>query len=197
MLLNPDLSVQNTARRLPTPVRMVAQSFGLPWLLPKAFAWADLDDPTWDRRKLAREVEWVGGAFMFVRRKMIDKFGGLDTRFFFYGEDVEFCRRIRKHDGKIWYDPAVAVVHLGGASSDPSRLDPKDRNTMRWQARYMMQRRCYGIVAEFFLRGADIVSFGIRFLKLLLFGRKNSPEFAAQKDVLAMLLHWPTAAGKR
>jgi N-acetylglucosaminyl-diphospho-decaprenol L-rhamnosyltransferase len=196
LLLNPDQTVQNAARRLPTPLRMAASSFGLPWLWPKAFAWADLDDPGWDRRACARDVEWVGGAFMFIRRKVIDKIGGLDTHFFFYGEDVEFCRRARGRHWKIWYDPAVAVVHLGGASSDPSRLHPGERDAMRWEARYLMQRRCYGIAAEIFLRAVDIVSFSLRFLKLLVGGRRSTPEFAAQRQMLLTLLRWP-AASKR
>jgi N-acetylglucosaminyl-diphospho-decaprenol L-rhamnosyltransferase len=197
MLLNSDETVQNVARRLPTPVRMVANSFGLPWIWPQGFAWADLDDLTWDRRLVAREVEWVGGAFMFVRRRVIDKIGGLDTMFFFYGEDVEFCHRARQHGWKVWYDPGVSVLHLGGASSDPSRLDPNQRNTLTWQARYLIQRRCYGLPAEILLRTVDIASSGLRFLKLLMFGGRNSPEFAAERNMLAMLLRWPTTAGKR
>jgi hypothetical protein len=197
MLLNADQSVQNVARRLPTPLRMTANSFGLPWLWPKAFAWADLDDLTWDRRTVEREVEWVGGAFMFVRRRAIDKIGGLDKAFFFYGEDVEFCHRARQNGWKVWYDPRVAAVHLGGSSSDPSRLDPNQRNSLVWQARYLLQRRCYGLSAEIHLRAVDITSSGLRFSKLLLFGGKNSPEFAAERHMLAMLLRWPTTAGKR
>ena len=195
LLLNPDQTVQNTARRLPTPWRMAAISFGLPWIWRRCFGWADLDDPGWDRQTETREVEWVGGTFMFIRRKVIDKLGGLDTRFFFYGEDVEFCRRARRHNWIVWYDPAVAVVHLGGASSDPSRLDPKERDALKWQARYLMQRCCYGLAAEIFLRTVDIASFGLRFLKLLFSRRSHSPEFTAQRDILTMLLHWPAAGG--
>jgi GT2 family glycosyltransferase len=197
MLLNSDGTVQNVTRRLPNPARMAANSFGLPWLWPKAFTWADLDDLTWDRRTVEREVEWVGGAFMFIRRRVIDKAGGLDTNFFFYGEDVEFCHRVRSHGWKIWYDPKVSVIHLAGASSDPSRLDPKERNSLTWQARYLTQRRCYGLAAELLLRGVDISSSCLRYLKLRFFGEKNSTEIAAQRDVLTMLLHWPTTAGKR
>jgi N-acetylglucosaminyl-diphospho-decaprenol L-rhamnosyltransferase len=197
LVLNSDQTVQNVARRLPSPPRMAANSFGLPWLWPKAFSWADLDDPTWDRRTVEREVEWIGGAFMFIRRRVIDKIGGLDTNFFFYGEDVEFCHRARQHGWKVWYDPRVSIVHLGGASSTPGKLDPNERNSLTWQARYLLQRRCYGIAAEILLRGVDITSSGLRFLRLLMVGRKNSPEFAAQRNVLAMLLRWPSTAGKR
>jgi len=197
MLLNQDKTIQNVARKLPTPLRMIASSFGLPWLWPKAFAWADLEDLTWDRRTTQREVEWVGGAFMLIRRRVIDRIGGLDTSFFFYGEDVEFCHRARKHHWKIWYDPTVSIVHLGGASSDPSRLAPSEKDSFTWQARYLLQRRCYGIWAEYLLRAVDILTSALRFGKLLLFGGKNSPELAAQRNMLATLLRWPTTAGKR
>jgi N-acetylglucosaminyl-diphospho-decaprenol L-rhamnosyltransferase len=197
MVLNPDATVQNVARRLPTPLRMVANSFGLHWLWPKGFAWADLDDLAWDRRTIEREVEWVGGAFMFIRRRAIDKFGGLDTTFFLNGEDVEFCHRTRQHGGKVWYDPRVSVVHLGGGSRDSSRLDPIRRDSLVWQSRYLVQRRCYGQAAEILLRAVDITSSGLRFLKLLMFGGRNSPELAAERSMLAKLLRWPTIAGKR
>ena len=191
MLLNSDGTVQNVAHRLPTPLRMAANSFGLPWLWPKGFAWADLDDLTWDRRVVARDVECVSGAFMFIRRRVIDKIGGLDTMFFFHGEDVEFCHRARQHGWKVWYDPQVSVVHLGGVSSDPSRLDPNQHDTLAWQARYLIQRRCYGLAAEILLRTVDIASSGSRFFKLLMFGGRNSPEFAAERNMLATLLRWP------
>ncbi len=197
MVLNSDGTAQNIARRLPNPLRMAANSFGLPVLWPKAFAWADLDDLTWDRRNVDREVEWVGSAFLFIRRRVIDKIGGLDTMFFSYGEDVEFCHRTRQHGGKVWYDPQVSVLHPGGASGDPNRLDSNQRNTLIWQARYLIQRQCYGLAAEILLRAVDIVSSGSRFFKLLMFGGRNSPEFAAERNMLATLLRWPTTAGKR
>lgn len=197
LLLNPDQTVQNTARRLPNPLRLAAYSLGLPWSLPKLFAWADLEDPAWDRRGEARDVDWVGGAFMLIRRKVIDRIGGLDTGFFFYGEDAEFCRRAWKNHWKVHYDPAVAVIHLAGASSDPSRVDPRERDALRWQARYLLQRRCYGLAAEIFIRAVDITSSALRYLKLLVRGRKHTAEFATQRDILAILLRWPAAAGKR
>jgi hypothetical protein len=53
------------------------------------------------------------------------------------------------------------------------------------------------MAAEILLRTVDIVSSGLRFLKLLMFGGRNSPEFAAERNMLAMLLRWPTTAGKR
>jgi N-acetylglucosaminyl-diphospho-decaprenol L-rhamnosyltransferase len=192
LLLNPDGTPQNAARRFPNPLRLAAASFGLPWQLPSLFSWADPDDPTWDRRTTTRDVDWVGGAFMFIRRKVIDRIGGLDERFFFYGEDTEFCHRATRRGWNVRYDPSVAVVHLGGASSDPTRLPARQRNALQWQARYLVQRRCYGPAAEVFIRAVDIASFSLRYLKLIVRGRRNTPEYANHRDVLAMLLRGPS-----
>jgi GT2 family glycosyltransferase len=193
LLLNRDGTVQNAARRFPNPLRLCAASFGLPWHFPRLFAWADIDDPSWDRRAITRDVDWVGGAFMFIRRKVIDRIGGLDERFFFYGEDTEFCHRAARRGWNVRYDPSVAVVHLGGASSDPTRLAARQRDSLQWQARYLLQRRCYGPIAEIFIRAVDIASFGLRYLKLIVRGRRNTPEYANHRDVLAMLLRLPAA----
>jgi N-acetylglucosaminyl-diphospho-decaprenol L-rhamnosyltransferase len=191
MLLNPDHSVQNTARRLPTPARQAAYSLGLPWLFPSAFSWANLDDPGWDRRTLARDVDWIGGTFMLIRRQTLESLGLLDERFFFYGEDAEFCHRAWKHGWRVRYDPGAAAVHLGSASSDPTRLAAKHKNAFSWQARYQLQRRCYGRAAEMFIRIIDISSFGLRYLKLRIGGKQNTPEFAVQRDIFNLLIRWP------
>ncbi|HEY4186200.1 MAG TPA: glycosyltransferase family 2 protein [Polyangia bacterium] len=194
LLLNADRTVQNTARKFPTPLRLVAQDLALPWVLPRLFAWADTEDPEWDRRGAARDVDWVGGAFMLVRRDVIDRIGGLDDGFFFYGEDAEFCHRIRANGWRVRYDPGAAIVHLGGASSDPARLAARQRNVLQWQARYLLQRRCYGRSAEWLVRGADIAGSALRYFKMVALGEAETPRCQVQRDVLTLLLTWPTAS---
>ena len=41
----------------------------------------------------ARRVDWVTGAFMFIRRRTYDDVRGFDERFFMYWEDADLCRR--------------------------------------------------------------------------------------------------------
>jgi N-acetylglucosaminyl-diphospho-decaprenol L-rhamnosyltransferase len=125
---------------------------------------------------------------MFCRADAIRKLGGMDESFFFYGEDIEFCHRFAKAGLRCHYDPGTSIIHLGGGSSDPTKVPAKQKNVMMWQARYQLQHRCYGPLAALWLRMIDIVAFGLRWLKLLLKGRKNTPEFATQRDVLSILL---------
>jgi N-acetylglucosaminyl-diphospho-decaprenol L-rhamnosyltransferase len=193
LLLNPDRSVQNTARRLPTPPRLLAHTFGLPWSFPRLFGWADTEDPGWDRRGEARDVDWIGGAFMMIRREVLERVGGLDDGFFFYGEDAEFCHRVTKAGWRVRYEPGGAVIHLGGASSDPARLAARKRSALQWQARYLLQRRCYGRAAELTARLADLASGSLRYLKMAALGERGSAQFTLQKDVLALLVRWPSA----
>src|SRR5262245_28788043 len=157
-VLNRDGSIQNVARRLPTPLLVTSAAFGLPWKLPRMFGWADAEDPGWDRTASARDVGWLGGAFLFVRASV---FGGrvrLDDDFFFYGEDVEFCHRIHRRGFTLRYDPVASIVHLGGASSDPSRLPASVQSLQQWRARYMVQRKCWGRAAALWVRAVDLVA---------------------------------------
>src|SRR5260221_7774153 len=86
------------------------------------------------------------------------KSGPLDERFFFYGEDVEFCHRVWRTGFRCHYDPKPTIMHLGGASSDPSRMAAASRNIHVWRGRGLVQRLCYGRLAGDFLRGVGPAS---------------------------------------
>ncbi|QEL18145.1 glycosyltransferase family 2 protein [Limnoglobus roseus] len=58
-----------------------------------------------------RQVQWVTGGCLLVRRDCFQELGGLDERFFLYYEDVDFCRRVQQFGRTVWYDPRVAVTH--------------------------------------------------------------------------------------
>ena len=47
-------------------------------------------------------------------------------------------------------------MHIGGSSSDPTRVGAKQRNIYMWQARYQVQKKCYGPLAAWLVRSADI-----------------------------------------
>ena len=62
------------------------------------------------------EVDSIVGAFMMVRQKTIDEVGLLDEIFFMYGEDIDWCYRIKAHNWKIVYFSDAKIVHYKGAS---------------------------------------------------------------------------------
>ena len=86
------------------------------WLTLQAggvpFAQAAIDRAT----ARARDVDWLSGACLLVRRTAGDAAGWLDERYFLYAEDVDFCAALRKAGWRIRFTPDAQVVHHRGRS---------------------------------------------------------------------------------
>ena len=65
----------------------------------------------------AREVDWVSGACLLVRRADALAVGLLDERYFMYAEDVDFCAAIRARGRRVIFTPEAEIVHLRGRSA--------------------------------------------------------------------------------
>ncbi len=63
-----------------------------------------------------REVDWVSGACLMVRRTDAEAVGLLDERYFMYTEDVDFCAAVRMRGRRVLFTPAAEVIHLRGRS---------------------------------------------------------------------------------
>lgn len=64
-----------------------------------------------------RDVDWVSGAAIWLRRDALDAIGGWDEQFFMYAEDADLCWRLRGARWRIAYEPGGEVVHIHGAST--------------------------------------------------------------------------------
>ncbi|MBL0883443.1 MAG: glycosyltransferase family 2 protein [Chitinophagaceae bacterium] len=67
-------------------------------------------------------VEVLAGAFMMVRKNILDTLGGFDTDYFMYGEDIDLSLRIAKAGYTLQYLAQPAIVHYKGQSSKQRRL---------------------------------------------------------------------------
>ena len=65
----------------------------------------------------AREVAWVSGACMVIRRPDLDAVGGLDERYFMYNEDVDLCLAMQKRGRTVLYVAGAEVLHYRGKSA--------------------------------------------------------------------------------
>jgi GT2 family glycosyltransferase len=65
----------------------------------------------------ARDVDWVSGACLLIRRADYERLGGFDERFFMYFEDVDLCARARATGRQVIFVPSAEVVHLRGRSA--------------------------------------------------------------------------------
>jgi hypothetical protein len=64
-----------------------------------------------------QEVEMARGAFMLVRREVVDALGwGFDPRYFILYEDTDLCREVKRLGFKVVYNPEVVCVDLNSRS---------------------------------------------------------------------------------
>lgn len=113
----PDGSLDKACRRgFPTPSASFYYAFGIAKLFPTK--------PRFNQYQLGYlspdetyPIDCLVGAFMMVRREAIDQVGMLDEEFFMYGEDIDWCYRIKKADWQIYYVAETKITHYKGASS--------------------------------------------------------------------------------
>jgi GT2 family glycosyltransferase len=111
----PDGRLQHSAYRFPSIRLALFEDLGLYKLTPRLAPGALLGG-YWGYTE-ERDVDWVAGAFMLMPREVFDRTGGFDERLFMYGEDMEWCYRIRDHGWRVRYYPQASIIHLDHASS--------------------------------------------------------------------------------
>ena len=68
------------------------------------------------------QADWLLGAFLMLRREMLDELGGFDEGFRLYGEDIDLAYRAEKSGWERWYVPAAKVTHVHQAETDKRLL---------------------------------------------------------------------------
>jgi GT2 family glycosyltransferase len=67
--------------------------------------------------KEPKEVDWLMGSALLVSREAVEKVGLMDTRYFMYMEDVDWCRRFWENGFKVVFYPLVEMHHYHGKGS--------------------------------------------------------------------------------
>ncbi len=101
-------------RRFPTPVRAFAHFSHLSKVYPKVFGRYYFEDISANE---VHEIDACAGAFMFTTKEVIQKVNYFDEDYFFYGEDLDLCYKIKKTGLKIFFTPQTKIIHYKGASS--------------------------------------------------------------------------------
>lgn len=109
-------------RGLPTPGVAFYKIFGLSKLFPRSHTFGKYHLGYLDREKI-HEVEILSGAFMLLRKKVLDQIGLLDETFFMYGEDIDLSYRIIQAGYKNIYFPETRIIHYKGESTKKSSVN--------------------------------------------------------------------------
>lgn len=135
-------------RGYPTPWRAFCHFSGLAYLFPKSTIINGYHLGYQDIEKV-HEVESVAGAFMFIRRKAGSDVGWLDEDYFWYGEDLDFCYKVKKAGWKIMFVPSVKILHYKGISGGikkHSQIDStadKETQILATRSRFAVMRIFY------------------------------------------------------
>jgi N-acetylglucosaminyl-diphospho-decaprenol L-rhamnosyltransferase len=159
-LLNPDGTVYPSARTIPS----VSDAVGHGLLY---FVWAA--NPFTRRYRQVdtdpgrpRDVDWVSGAAVWLRRSALDCVGGWDERYFMYVEDVDLCWRLRRAGWRVGYEPGATVEHLLGISTAgaPYRMIAEHHRSLYRFAtrRFTGRRRALLPAAAGFLGGRAVLA---------------------------------------
>ncbi len=150
-LLYPDGRVQSSRRRFPRFSTALLEGTFLQQLFPhsgalKRYYVLDSGDEE------TREVDWVVGACLLMRRATLEEVGPLDERFFMYSEEMDWCYRAKELGWRVIYLPRAKVVHHEGKSSEqvlPVRHIQFQRSKVLFFKKY--QGRCRGEILRLYL----------------------------------------------
>ena len=115
-ILNSDGSIQHSCKRsFPTPLNAISRLLGLDKLFPKSKIFGKYNLTYLDINKI-HKVDSISGAFMLFHKKIINKIGLFDEDFFMFGEDIDFCHRIKDSGYDNYYNPKTEIIHYKGES---------------------------------------------------------------------------------
>lgn len=102
-------------RGFPTPWTALSHFVGLGKLFPKTKLFNSYFLGYKDMR-VAHEIDACISHFMLVKREAVESIRGWDEEFFVYGEDIDFCYRLKQKGYKIMYVPEFEVLHYKGTT---------------------------------------------------------------------------------
>jgi hypothetical protein len=140
--LNADGSTQMTCHQFPSLINQFLLASGL-WKLkrPRFFGRYMMTD--W-ARDTEREVEVISGCWLMLRRPVLEGVGPFDEDFFFFGEETDWCRRMRDAGWKLVFTPLGSFTHFGSVSA--RKLDHK-RDVLLAGSKVRLHRKHGGAAA--------------------------------------------------
>jgi N-acetylglucosaminyl-diphospho-decaprenol L-rhamnosyltransferase len=134
-LLNPDGTLQRSARGEPTFWRLATEYLFIRKLAPRSRRLNPLyrGDFAHDRTE---EVDWLYGPALLVRREAADAVGLFDEDFFMFSEEVDWMTRFRRAGWSVVFFPGAEVVHVGAASHGGTLYVENLRGHLRFIAKH-------------------------------------------------------------
>lgn len=154
--------------------------FGLASILGKSKLFGQYN-LTYLDEKQAHQIPILAGAFMLIRKKVLDEIGLLDEAFFMYGEDIDLSYRITKAGYKNYYLPQC-IIHYKGESTDKN--NPQYEKAF-YDAMHIFYRKHYPqqstVLSAIISAGINLKAF---FVKFICKNKKNSKKTVFPKKIV-------------
>jgi len=157
------------------------EAFGLSYRFPDNRIFGFQKMGYWHHNRLSK-VEVLGGFCLMIKREVIEKIGFMDEEFWMYGDDYDYCNRIREAGYHLYYLPRCQVIHLGQKSAQRNLKD--DLQLAAWRSKYHLFAKVYGINHVRILNLILIFSATLRYLKLLLRTSSSENERHRVREIL-------------
>lgn len=132
--------LKESKRSFPSPLTSLYKLFGLSKLFPHSAQFSRYHLGHLDENK-NNVVDVLAGAFMMIRKEVLEQVGGFDERFFMYGEDVDLSYRIQKSGSENYYFAGSPIIHFKGEST---RKGSMNYVRMFYTAMSLFVRKHYG-----------------------------------------------------
>lgn len=160
-------------RGFPTPWNSFCYFSGLSKIFPKSklfsgYFMGDLD------KTIPHQIDACVGAFLMIKKEVGDKVNWWNEKYFFYGEDLDFCYQIKQHNFKLFFNPNCKITHFQGVSSglinQSKHLSAASRSTKIKTAKASTQAMRIFYQQNLFKNYSpltrELVMFGIKLLEL-------------------------------
>ncbi len=164
-VLNPDSTVQRSCFHFPTLRDIFFESFYLSRLFPRSNFFNRLEMGNFRYDQL-RQVDWVLGACMAVRRSTLDAVGPMDERYFMYSEELDWCFTMHEAGKHIYYWPEPTVVHYGQQGQESRRIQPHIL-ARGFESRYTYFEKHYGRGYARWVRLVSVIGMFLRLVAIL------------------------------
>jgi GT2 family glycosyltransferase len=155
-----DGQLQSSCRRLPTVWNNFCRAVAIDRVFSRSSLLSGHEMRHFDHDVQA-EPEVLSGCLWVVRTKAAKFVGALDERFFFYMEDVDWCRRFRSAGWRLVFVPQATATHYGAGSSANAPL----RYSLQYhRASLTYWKKYHGIVGGIFYRSIALTHHGLRFV---------------------------------
>jgi len=147
-LLNGDLTLQKSVGNFYSFWATLLENRLIPKLVPNNQFLAKKYVAFWDHTT-RREIDWARGAVLLVRQQVLQQIGLLDEQFYIYGEEIDWCWRIKQAGWKIMVLPEAEIIHFGKAASSQRHTEMFIQN---YKSFYILLKKHYPVYSYWLYR---------------------------------------------